>query len=375
MNLIYFLSFETLEFIGGCCQLLPSEMALRKEKGQMAKQLNAERIFEIGNGFKSAKVLLTAVEIGVFTELAQGPKGLQELIHSMGLSSRRSSRDFFDCLVSLGLLDLDSGKYANSAEADCFLDKKKASYIGGLLEMYNDRLYGFWGNFTEALKTGEPQNEIKDSENFFSALYRDPIRLSRFMQAMAGISLIPAKAAAEKFNWENRRTIADIGCAQGVFLSEIIKRHPHLKGIGFDLEPVQPIFESYIEGQGIKQSLAFQKGDFFKDPLPKADVLIFGQILHDWSLEERMHLLRKAYQALPAGGSILIYELIIDDERRKNALGLLSSLTMLIETQEGFDFTGKECKEWLHEAGFEEIKAVPLTGHESMVTAMKGAKD
>ena len=330
-----------------------------------------EKILELSNGFKSSKVLLTAVELGVFTELAKGPKPLKELRQRLGLCSRRSTLDFFDCLVSLGMLDLISDEYVNTPETDYFLDKNKSSYIGGLLEMYNDRLYRFWGNFTEALKTGKPQNEAKTGEEFFSALYADQDRLSRFMQAMSGISLIPSKVAAEKFPWTNYRVVADIGCARGVFLTEVLKVHPHLRGVGFDLEPVQPIFERYIEEQGLQGSLVFQKGDFFKDPLPSADILVFGQILHDWSLEERKALLRKAYQTLPEEGAVLAYDFIIDDDRRKNTLGLLSSLTMLIETQDGFDYTGKECKEWMGEAGFNNIEIIPLAGQESMVIGKK----
>lgn len=337
----------------------------------MSTPFSPDKILEISNGFKSAKVLLTAVELEVFTELAKGPKTLQQLSQSLKLSSRRSTLDFFDCLVSLGMLDLVSGKYINAPETDYFLDKNKSSYIGGLLEMYNDRLYQFWGNFTEALKTGKPQNEAKSGENFFSSLYTDPVRLSRFMQAMSGISLVPAKAAAEKFPWKNYHTVADIGCAQGVFLSEILKAHPHLSGIGFDLEPVQLIFECHAKKEGLSGALKFQKGDFFKDSLPTADVLVFGQILHDWSLDERKILLKKAYQALPKEGAILIYEFIIDEDRRKNTLGLLSSLTMLIETQNGYDFTGQECREWMLEAGFVDIEVVTLAGQESMVIGKK----
>ena len=337
----------------------------------MPESFNPNAILEVSNGFKSAKVLLTAAELGVFTELAKGPQPFQKLRQRFGLSNKRSSLDFFDCLVSMGMLDLISDGYINTPETDFYLDKNKPSYIGGLLEMYNDRLYKYWDDFTIALKTGEPQNEAKSGENFFSALYRDPRKLSQFMNAMSGISLIPAKVAAERFPWENHNKVADIGCAQGVFLAEILKAHPHLNGIGFDLKPVQPIFENHIRVQELEDSLIFQSGDFFKDPLPEADVLVFGQILHDWSLKERKVLLEKAHQALPKGGTILIYEYVIDDGRRTNILALLSSLTMLIETQSGHDFTGKECRAWMLEAGFDDIEVLPLAGYESMVIGKK----
>jgi len=337
-------------------------------------ETHPQRILNLGAGFMSAKILLTAVELGVFTHLAQGPESLNELSAHFRLSRRRSTQDFFDALVSLNLLERKNGIYANSAESDRFLDKNKATYVGGLLEMFNLRLYEFWGNFTVGLKTGLPQNEAKTGGGFFEALYSDSGRLNGFMTAMSGISLFPAKALAKKFPWNDYSSFADIGCARGVAPVEIVKVHPHLRGIGFDLPPVEPIFQKYIREQGVADTLTFQKGNFLEDDLPQSDVIVFGRILHDWSLDERKRLLRKALQAIRPGGAVIVYDCIIDDERRQNTFGLLSSLTMLIETPDGFDYTGKECMEWMTEAGFEGIRVEPVSGAESMVLGFKKGK-
>ena len=262
-------------------------------------------------------------------------------------------------------------RYANTPETSLFLDRGKPSYVGGILEMCNARLYHFWGSLTEALRTGKPQNEAKTGDDFFGTLYADPKRLEGFLKAMTGISQGTARAMAGKFPWRRYRSFADVGCAQGGVAAEIALAHKHLAGEGMDLPVVRPIFEDYARAKGIEKRLRFHAGDFFKDPLPKTDVLIMGHILHDWNLDEKGMLLRKAYDALPSGGALIVHEAIIDNARKKNALGLLMSLNMLIETPGGFDFTGADCTRWMKEAGFKRTKVEKLVGPDSMVVGIK----
>lgn len=332
--------------------------------------LSPDRIMQLGFGFWGSKTLLSAVELGLFTELAKGPLDAEALTKRLDLHPR-SARDFFDALVALGMLKRTGRRYANTPETAMFLDRAKPSYMGGMLEMSNARLYRFWGSLTEALRTGKPQNEAKTGEDFFGALYADPQRLEGFLKAMTGLSLGTARAIAKKFPWKRYRSFVDIGCAQGGVAVEIALAHKHLTGGGMDLPVVRPVFEAYVRAKGLAQRLRFQSGDFFKDPLPKADVLIMGHILHDWNLDEKMMLLRKAYEALPPGGAIIVHEAIIDDERKRNAFGLLMSLNMLIETHGGFDFTGADCKQWMKEAGFKRASVEKLAGPDAMVVGVK----
>jgi hypothetical protein len=152
---------------------------------------------------------------------------------------------------------------------------------------------------------------------------------------------------------------------------EIALAHKHLTGDGMDLPIVQPIFEAYAKARGVAKRLRFQRGDFFKDSLPKRDVIIMGHILHDWNLEEKLMLLRKAYDALPAGGAVIVHEALIDDARRQNAFGLLMSLNMLIETHGGFDFTGADCRKWMKDVGFKRTTVERLAGPDGMVVGFK----
>ncbi len=337
----------------------------------MDQNVTPDGILQLGFGFWGSKTLLSAVELGVFTFLADGPKTLAELSAEFGLHPR-SAVDFCDALVALGMLERDDNGYSNTPATAAFLDRNSPTYVGGILEMANARLYPHWGNLTEALKTGEPQNEARSGEgDLFDALYSDPERLRQFLQAMSGASLGPAMALAEAFPWKDYATFVDVGCAQGVLPVRIASAHPHLTGVGFDLPPVEPIFRDYVTEHGLADRLTFSAGDFFADDLPSADVLVMGRILHDWSFEQKFELLGKAYDALPDGGALIVYESLIDDERRSNAFGLLMSLNMLIETQDGFDYTGADCIGWMREAGFADIRLEPLHGPYSMVVGTK----
>ena len=329
-----------------------------------------EKIMHLGMAFWGSKTLLSAVELEVFTILATGPLDAETLRTRLDLHER-SALDFFDALVALGMLDRHDGLYSNTPETNLYLDKAKPSYIGGFLEMANDRLYRFWGSLTEGLKTGLPQNEAKDGKNIFDILYSDPAKLASFMQAMTGISMGSSKAIAQKFPWKDYRTLIDVGSAQGGLVVEVGKAHSHVTGGGFDLPVTGPLFEEYLASFGLSDRFKFIPGDFFTDDLPSADVLSMGHILHDWDLEQKKTLIQKAYHALPDGGALLVFEGIIDDERSKNAFGLLMSLNMLIELPGGFDYTGADCCGWMKEAGFRETRVEHLAGPESMVIGTK----
>jgi O-methyltransferase/methyltransferase family protein len=331
-----------------------------------------EGILQLGTAFWASKTLLSAVELGLFTELAAaGPLDAEALRDRLGLH-QRSARDFFDALVALGMLEREDGKYRNTPETDLFLDRAKPSYQGGLLEMLNARLFGFWNSLTEGLRTGEPQNESKTGEgNLFEAIYNDPNLLRGFARAMTASSMGPAMVMANTFPWDRYQTVIDIGCAEGCVPVAVATAHDHMRGGGFDLPQIEPLFKEYVAAAGLSDRLEFQTGDFFADPLPQADVLVMGRILHDWDMDEKRLLLQKAHAALPAGGALIVYESIIDDDRRENAFGLLMSLNMLIETPGGFDYTGADCRGWMDETGFKETYVQHLLGPTSMVVGIK----
>lgn len=334
-----------------------------------------ERIFEVGFGFWPSKVLLTAVEFDVFTTL--GPRAMTgaELARVLGLHPR-GVFDFLDTLVALEFLDREgdglSGKYRNTAATARYLDRNQPTYVGGMLEMLNARLFGFWNDLGTALRTGRPQNEVKHSQQpLFEALYADPARLEQFMSAMRGISAPNFQALANKFDFSKYRTLCDVGGATGLLCSLVAGKHTHLRCTSFDLPVVEPIAKRWIERDGLSDRVSTLAGNFLQDSLPPSDVITMGMILHDWNLEKKRHLVRLAYEALPDGGAFIAVENIIDDARRENAFGLMMSLNMLIEFGDAFDFTGADFWEWCREAGFKSYEKIHLAGPCSAVIAYK----
>jgi O-methyltransferase domain/Dimerisation domain len=332
--------------------------------------ISPHAIMRLGFGFWGSKTLLSAVELGLFTHLADGPLSAEMLRARMHLH-QRSFRDFLDALVALGMLERKGQDYSNTPAANVFLDRRKPSYVGGILEMANARLYPFWGALTEALRTGEPQNEAKQGRDLFDELYSDPQRLEGFLKAMTGLSLGAAAELSKKFQWRDYKSFVDIGTAQGALPVQIASDHPHLTGLGFDLPMVRPHFDTYVAEHALAGRLSFCGGDFFTDALPVADVVVMGHVLHDWSIDRKRALIAKAYEALPRGGALIVYDPIIDNERRSNAFGLLMSLNMLIETREGSDFTAADCMGWMQDAGFKKTSLEHLIGPDSMIVGTK----
>lgn len=337
--------------------------------------LDPSRILQTGFGFWGSKVLLTAVELGVFTELGDKAMTGEALGRKLGLHPR-GIWDFFDCLVALGFLARDGsgpqGLYKNTPETGTFLDKNKPGYVGGILEMSSARLFRFWSDLGPALKTGKPQNEIKHSQKpMFETLYEDLPRLEQFMSAMRGISYGNFQAFVRKFDFSKYKTLCDVGGATGLLSSLVAKQHSHIQCSTFDLPAVEPIARKWIEKEKLSDRVKVVSGDFLKEKLPKADVITMGMILHDWNLEKKKHLIRLAYEALPPGGALVAIENLIDDDRRENAFGLMMSLNMLIEFGDAFDFTGADFWSWCKEAGFKRYEVMPCAGPCSAAIAYK----
>lgn len=336
----------------------------------MRPDLVPDRILEIGHAFRASKTLLSAVELGVFSALADGPLDLETLKRQVGIDAR-GARDFLDALVALGMLDREAdGRYINAPEADRYLDRNKPSYIGGLLERFSVEQYGLWDKLTQAIQTGLPQYD-QSMVNNFVPVYAHKRSRDLYAEAMTASIQPAAKALSVIFPWIKYSTFADIGTSRGHLPVTLALAHPHLHGSGFDLPPLAPLFREYVEQHALSGRLLFHPGDFFKDPLPTADVLIIGRVLHNWDLATKRMLLKKAYDALPSDGALIVYEQLIDDDRQVNVDGLLSSLQMLLASPGGFDFTRSDCIGWMRETGFRDMRAEQLTRDHSLIVGLK----
>jgi SAM-dependent methyltransferase len=341
----------------------------------MNPALDPAPVLQTAFAFWSSKVLLTAVELGVFTALADGGRTAAQLGEELGIHPR-GTFDFFDALVAMRFLEREGegpeARYSNTPTAAAFLDKASPRYIGGILEMLNARLFRFWHDLPEALRTGQPQNEVKHSQKpIFEELYSDLPKLEQFLGAMTGLSRINFEALARAFDFSRYRTLCDVGGATGLLSIEVAKAHPHLRCVSFDLPAVEPVARRSIDASGLSDRVTSAAGDFFQDPLPEADVITMGMILHDWNLEKKQHLIRSAHASLRPGGALVAIENLIDDARRENVFGLLMSLNMLIEFGDAFDFSAADFRGWCTEAGFTAFEVLHLAGPCSAAVAYK----
>jgi hypothetical protein len=341
----------------------------------MHTQLDPSHIMQTATAFWASKVLLTAVELGLFTALGNKAMTAAKLGQTLELHPR-GTYDFFDALVALKFLDRDAdgaqGKYKNTPETEAFLNRESPTYIGGLPQMLNSRLFGFWNNLGTALKTGQPQNEVRlHGKPIFEELYADEARLGEFLDAMTGFQAANFAQLAQKFDFSRYKSVSDIGGALALLSRILGTHHPHLSFSSFDLPTVAPLAQREIDKAGMSDRIKVISGDFFVDDLPKADVVTMGNILHDWNLDNKKRLIKKAYDALPEDGVLIAIENLIDDARRDNAFGLLMSLNMLIEFGDAFDYTGADFREWCSEAGFKRFEIINLAGPTSAAIAYK----
>jgi hypothetical protein len=332
-------------------------------------------IMHVALGFWQSKTLLAAVKLEIFTLLDNSSLTGEQIQTRLGLDSKYAF-DFLDALVSLGFLEREGNgtlaKYSNTNDTAFFLDKKKPQYIGGFLEMANDREYKFWGDLEEGLKTGKPQNEIKyTGKSSFEAIYESPQRLKQFTDAMSGIQKGSFSAFAEKFDFTPYSSLLDAGGSAGLLSALVAAKNPHMHCTTLDLPQLEPFALETSAQLNVGNRVTVRNGDFFKDPFPKADIITMGNILHSFDLPSKKMLIQKAFDALPDNGCLVVIETIMDNERRKNSFALLMSLNMLIESDGGFNYTEAQYDMWTKEAGFKKTRFIHLAGPVSAGIAYK----
>lgn len=312
------------------------------------------RIMGILAGYWQARILLTAAETDLFTVLAEGPAAAGPLSERLGLRMP-GTRDLLFALEGMGLLEsTGDGLFRNSAEAERFLAADSPTSIGGYLRFCENELNPAWDGLGAALRTGLPQNPAARSGNPYDSLYADQGATESFLKSMDMLNT-PLLERLDALDWTRYRSFADIGGARGNVALHLVGNHPHLSGTVFDLPPLAGPFEAHAaphrrSGQG--GPLDFVGGDFFKDPLPEADVLILGHVLHNWGTEDRRTLLKSAYTAVRPGGAVLVYDPMVGGGSKPPLYAALAALAMLVWSSGGGEYSVGECHEWLAEAGF-----------------------
>ncbi|MGW4826619.1 methyltransferase [Amycolatopsis japonica] len=325
-----------------------------------------ESVMEVASGFWRARALFSGVDLGLFTLLADGPASRAEIIEKLGLHERGAD-DFLDALTAVGMLRKENGAYLNSTAAGLYLDEKKSTYVGGFMKFMSYALYPAWGRLTDLLRTGG----LQEGFDSFGEFYQNPDRVRGFMAAMDSASAVVTQELVDRFDWGGYSSFVDLGGARGNLAAHVVKAHPHLRGGVLDVPPLKAFFEEHVARHGVGDKVTFHAADFLTDPIPEADVLIYGHVLHDWDTDSRKTLVRRAFDALKPGGALVIYDELIDDDRSGPAHSLLMSLNMKLVRSGAAEYTAAECREWLTEAGFTDITVDSLTATERLVTAHK----
>ncbi|MGI5171063.1 methyltransferase [Spirillospora sp. CA-253888] len=315
----------------------------------------------------AAKVLHSAVTLGVFGALAQGAADADQAAERIGLHPRMAA-DFLDALAGLGLLERSDGRYRNAPVAQEYLVPGTPAYLGGFIELTNETLYGTWEKLTDALRTGEPQRLDPDKGGFVGRRHEDPEKMKRFLTGLDAYSDRLGEEIARRGEWSRHRSFVDLGGARGNLAAVLVRAHPHLEATCFDLERTRPLFTEHVTGLGLADRISFAGGDFFTDPLPEADVVVLGRILHGFETERRRALLRRVFDAVRPGGTVLIYDRMLDDDR-SDPRRLLSSLHMRLVSPAGSEYRAADCLTWLAEAGFADAAAEPMAGAQTLVVA------
>ncbi|WP_158884894.1 methyltransferase [Amycolatopsis anabasis] len=324
-------------------------------------------ILRLTMAFYGSRALISAVELDLFSALARGPMTSAQVCAAVGVHPRGAT-DFLDALVSLGLLDREGDRYHNSPAADRYLDRRKPGYVGGYAHLADAMLFPVWANLTEALRTGKAQ--VPSEGGFFDG-YGDDQATRSFLGAMDAVNGGVAHRLATGFDWRRYSSFVDLGGARGNLAATLIRHHPDLEAICFDLPQLEPFFTEHQAALGAAPSPRFVAGDFFTDPLPPADVFIVGHVLHYFDLQQRQRLLARILEAVRPGGAVLVYDRMIDDERRVRTLSLLGSLNMLLTSPGGREYTPSECRTWLLEAGFTRIAVQDVGPPDTLVLGYK----
>ncbi|MFD8483828.1 methyltransferase [Kitasatospora sp. NPDC059673] len=331
-----------------------------------------QELIDLANRFAEAQGLLAAMELGVFTELHERPADAAELCERLGLVPRPAT-DFLHLLVTLGLLEVEDGRFVNSGAAERFLVAGQAGYLGSSLGYYSRLMYPSWSGVAASLRggaggaagvDGKPRGDGWTS-GFYSSVADDEETLSDFLDGLDSYNSVPGDLLADALDWSRYRTVLDVGGARGNHVAHIAQAAPHLRVGVFDLPQLGPFFDRLMAGAGLAERARFHGGDFFADPLPVADVVIFGDVLHNWSPETRRMLIGKAAQAVRPGGAVLVFDRMMDD-RRSDRAKLIASLSMYLATQGGgSEYLESECRDYLADAGFVDVGTAPFgtAGH------------
>ena len=328
-------------------------------------------IADLIEAFRRSKVMFAAVSLGVFDLLEGKPVGAAALAAEIQVEAEPLER-LLDACVGLKLLQRKGAAYKNEPVASTYLCRDSKRALTGYILYSNDVLFRLWSHLEDAVREGTPRwkQEFGIEGGIFDHFFRTEEAKQTFLQGMHGLGLLSSPEVVEAFDLSRFRQLVDLGGATGHLAIAACERYPDLRAVVFDLPQVIQVARAHAGRSHAAQRVEVIAGDFFQDKLPEADLFAVGRILHDWS-EVKIHkLLAKVYRRLPAGGSVLISEKLLREDKTGPSSAQLQSLNMLVCT-EGTERTLVEYCRLLEAAGFRNVQGRITGGPLDAVMAVK----
>ncbi|WP_437228224.1 methyltransferase [Planctomicrobium sp. SH661] len=332
---------------------------------------DAAPVLDLLVAFRKSKAMFAAVQLGLFDALYKGPKPLAELNAELKTHEPSLLR-LVDALVGMQLLQRDGDKYANSPAADAYLTAASPCRLTGYINFSSRVGWKLWGHLEDGVREGTHRwsQTFGDDQPIFSHFYRDERDKREFLMGMHGFGLISSPHVVKAFDLSRFKQLVDLGGATGHLTMAACQQYPQLRGCVFDLPEAIPLAREIVAASPVADRIEVTGGDFFTDALPEADLYALGRILHDWSEEKSLQLLRKIHAALPTGGALLVAEKLVNPDRTGPEWAQMQDLNMLVCT-EGRERTLAEYEQLLKSAGFNEVSGCVTDSPADAILAVK----
>lgn len=338
---------------------------------EVPKIIDPGPIMDIIMGFAASQTLFTATQLDLFTRLSDNPATIEEIAARLSAPYRSVEMLVVGC-AALGLLVKRGDRYSTTLLSETYLVRDKPTYMGGFLYFSERRMYPGFAKLRAAIETNKPQTYDPDREDRMTIALKNPKAARTGTLGMHGLTIAAGYALAEVLDFTPYHKILDLGGGSGALCIPIALKYPHIEAIIVDLPLVCQATEEVIAQYGVSNQVKTYPGDFFKGGFPEgADVVLLSQVLHDWSKDECLIILKNAIETLPKGGKIIVNEWLIKDDKTGPLAAAMLSLTMLIDTQGGANYTGAEISDMLKKVGFVNTAVQPLIGPNGIVTASK----
>ena len=313
-------------------------------------------VIDLIEAFRRSKAMFAAVELGVFDQIEKGPATAATLAAQMGADAGALER-LLDACVGLGLLEKRETEYLNRPIAQTYLCRSSERTLAGYILYSSQVLFPLWAHLPDAVREGT--HRWKQAFNLegpiFDHFFQSDEALRTFILGMHGFGVLSSPAVVAAFDLSRFRKLVDLGGATGHLAIAACERYPDLRAAVFDLPRVIEAAGQQVDRSTAASRVELIAGDFFKEPLPNADLFAVGRILHDWSEDKIRTLLGKIYNRLPKDGGLLIAEKLLADDKNGPTSAHMQSLNMLVCT-EGTERSLREYRALLEEAGFTKVE-------------------